>query len=691
MGFAPETRALAGTPVAPFHDSCTYTVTDSSQPDVMTASQAIEVRVHSAALALAPAAIPTLNIGVYRAALLPPASGGVPPYTYAFTCAGGALPAGMGFAPETRVLAGTPDEQFHDSCAYTVTDSSQPDVMTASQPIEVLVSPLDSETWRFRTRTVQPGGPCLLLDHTAPVEVAILPHAQGGEVGQDVYALIDFPSSHFLYFDRATRQLRYTPRPGVLPILGTPTTYRYLVGTPNDNGPVNAANADDALCLDVQFHPNPPDCPDPTEDYYLITPQVRDDAYWDTRENEYRCPDTTAPEPRASRVQSVSNPVHTALGPVHARRATDVAHTAIRDRVRNWTPGATGGFTVSPAVDFASLSGLSGGFDYTGSSQSLSAGAELGTGAWQAGLLAAFTRTDLRYRAAERLSGLGYQVGEHDTQILSVHPFAAWHAPSRGHLWGSLGAGLGDLRHYDDLGFPYWSRSDVRLHTYALGASVPLANVLSGELDAEAGIESFAFDIMGGDRISTRLPTLRGRDYRAGLAWSAPVRGSPSVSLAYKQLTGDGPEGAQLEARASMSASGILDPRLTLTGSAEASFDLGDYEQDSWRVGGGIHFAPNDLGRGLEVKLDTRLSSLAEGHSARIGVRGKAGYGLWSGSVLGTVRPYVSLTRYPDDGSTRRTVGLDLGDASTSRISVEVYGHYHDPWPVLKLGGRHRF
>jgi hypothetical protein len=252
-----------------------------------------------------------------------------------------------------------------------------------------------------------------------------------------------------------------------------------------------------------------------------------------------------------------------------------------------------------------------------------------------------------------------------------------------------LGAGLGDLRHRDVLGFPSWSSSDVQLRTYAAGASVPLASVLSGELDAEAGVESFAFDIKGGGQISTSLPTLRGRDYRAGLAWSAPIRGAPSMSLAYRELTGDGPEGAQVVLGGAVSASGILDPRLTLTGSVEAAFGLGDQGQDILRLGGGIRFAPDDLGRGLN--LDTRLFSPSEGYSAGIGVRGEAGYGLWSGPVLGVVRPYVGLIRYPGDGSIRRSVGLNLGDTSTSPFKVEVYDYDRDRSPALKLAIRHRF
>ena len=219
----------------------------------------------------------------------------------------------------------------------------------------------------------------------------------------------------------------------------------------------------------------------------------------------------------------------------------------------------------------------------------------------------------------------------------------------------------------------------------------PWPTVLSGKLDAEAGIESFAFDIKGGDRISTRLPTLRGRDYRAGLAWSAPVRGSPFMSLTYKQLTGDGPEGAQVEVRGGMSASGILDPRLTVTGSAEAAFDLGDYGQDSWRLGGGIRFAPDGLDRGLGLELDTRLVSPAAGHPAGIGVRGEAGYGLWGGSVLGTVHPYVGFVRHPGDGAIRGSAGLNLGDTPASQIKVEVYDHHRDRSPAFSLAVRHRF
>ena len=135
---------------------------------------------------------------------------------------------------------------------------------------------------------------------------------------------------------------------------------------------------------------------------------------------------------------------------------------------------------MAPRIGFGSLSGESDGFDYSGSSESLSLALDTGQAAWQAGLVAAASRTDLTYQAVAALRPRGYATGDHEIELFSLHPFAAWHAPSGGHVWGSLGAGSGTLRHRDALGFPSWSRSDVQLRTWALGAALPVADVLSG-------------------------------------------------------------------------------------------------------------------------------------------------------------------------------------------------------------------
>ena len=96
-------------------------------------------------------------------------------------------------------------------------------------------------------------------------------------------------------------------------------------------------------------------------------------------------------------------------------------------------------------------------------------------------------------------------------------------------------------------------------------------------------------------------------------------------------------------------------------------------------------------GRGLELDLDARAISPADGGKGGIGVRGEAGYGIRSESLLGLVRPYLGLARYPHDGSQRRAVGLDLLDTPTSRLSLEFYDHSRDRSHAAELTLRHRF
>ena len=135
---------LAGSPAPRPDASATRapsSVTDSAQP-AETVSQAVEVEVTGGATPLEFTQVlgkQSLVVGTFYDNELPAAAGGVAPHTYAFTCAGGSLPPGMGFAPRTRRLAGTPTDRFRDSCTYSVTDSAQP-AETVSQAVEVEVT-----------------------------------------------------------------------------------------------------------------------------------------------------------------------------------------------------------------------------------------------------------------------------------------------------------------------------------------------------------------------------------------------------------------------------------------------------------------------------------------------------------------------------------------------------------------------
>ena len=614
------------------------------------------------------------------------------PYTYELQCPNppptgpnpaSSLPLGLGHDPLTRVLSGTPEVAYRGpDCTYRVTDSATVPA-TLARSVALIVEP-ELAKWQFPANDRSLAQRDQRLDRATMGEQTIitLPDATGAPIQNDptpVYRIADTLGQR-LTFDPQTRNLSYThPQSNSVPPLRRTFTYRYQV--------LFGDTVDDTLCIDVSFRKDADNDNDPTNDPLFASVRIHDDAYWDGE--EYLCPPVPLQPASASRA-APSNPVHEALGPVHARRALDVAHGAVRDRVRGWTPGTTRVLTaIAPRAGIGSLSGESDGFDYTGSSESVSTGAEVGAGSWQAGLVGSYTRTELHYRAAVGLAERGYRSGEHTTEILSLHPFAAWHMPSGGRVWTSLGAGTGRLRHRDDLGFPSWSRSDVQLRAYAAGASVPVADILAGELEAEADIESFALEIEGGDRISSALPTMRGRDYRAGLAWSAPIAGAPSLSVAYKHLTGDGPEDGQLEAKGSVSVEGIFDPRLTVIGNAEGSFDLGDYERDSWGLGGSVRFAPGEGAHGFGLDLETRLVFPDDGGSSGIGVRGEAGLRVRIGSFFGIVRPYFGLIRYSADNSKRLIMGVDVRDMPDSRVKLEFENR--DRSQALRFSLGHRF
>ncbi len=698
MSFAPATRRFAGTPRERFRDSCTYSVTDNSVP-ASTVSQAVEVEVAgpvTGTLMLPASVVPgnviRLRVNERARVTFREATGGVEPYTYELQCPNppptgapnpvSSLPPGLGFGRLTRVLSGTPTEPFPSpDCTYSVTDSATPPA-TLARSVALIVEPGRAK-WRFTTRSLLQEDQSLNRDNDAdPQEVYELPEAMpeaGASGGAPVYRLdVSLPLT--FNSDPDERMLGYVHR-GSDPPLGRTFTYRYRV--------LFGDTVDDTLCIDVSFRKDADTDDDATNDPLFASVRIHDNAYWDGA--EFRCPPVPL-QPASASGAAQSNPVHEALGPVHARRALDVAHGAVRDRVRGWTPGAPRVLTaISPLVGIGSLSGESGGFDYTGSSESVSTGAEIGSGSWQAGLVGSHTRTELHYRAAAGLAGRGYRSGEHTTEILSLHPFAAWHMPSGGSVWTSLGGGAGQLWHRDDLGFPSRSRSDVQLRAYAAGASVPVADVLAGELEAEAGLEAFAFEIEGGGRISSALPTLRGRDWRAGLTWSAPVRGAPSLSVAYRRLTGDGPEGGQLETKGSVSVDGILDPRLSLISTVEGAFGLGDREHNSWGLSGGVRLAPGEDRRGFGLNLDTRLLSPDGGGSADVGLRGEAGYGMRGVPLFPTLRPFAGFTRYSGDGSLRRSVGIDLRDTPGSRVRVEAWDRPRDRLRAVRASLRHRF
>ena len=268
MGFARETRTFAGTPEAPFRDSCTYSVTDSQDPPAMV-SRAVEVEVTGGRggatqpLTLPAEVVPenplSLHMEQRHEIVFAPAlvNSGVEPYTYDLQCD---LPRGLGFSPDTRILSGTPLEIYRGpNCTYRVTDSATPPA-TFARSVALIVDPLDRGTWRFRTRSVPQSDHPLDRTDNESRSFVTLPHAIGGKLDANLtYDLRDHQLP--LEFDATTRVLSY--RQGSTdPLFDTPTTFRYLVGT-DDN--LDPQNADDALCVDISYRDPPPRADSPSD------------------------------------------------------------------------------------------------------------------------------------------------------------------------------------------------------------------------------------------------------------------------------------------------------------------------------------------------------------------------------------------------------------------------------------------
>lgn len=237
----PDQRILAGT--APVADSgkiffCTFRVTESDPGFRPARSVSYGLRL----VVIAPTTSPleltrtfedrpgdelALRIGRFSRTTFQAASGGVAPYTYELVdCT---LPAGLEFHSSTRVLSGTPDAEYRGpNCTYRVTDSSSASV---SLSFVLVVEPLEAGDWRFRTRTEEPGGPCV-LPGSGVIEVATLPRAHGGE-GLESYSIPGAPyplaPPNLLSFDPSTVVSNFFARNQKRPSGGRPTL-RYLFG-----------------------------------------------------------------------------------------------------------------------------------------------------------------------------------------------------------------------------------------------------------------------------------------------------------------------------------------------------------------------------------------------------------------------------------------------------------------------------
>ena len=472
--------------------------------------------------------------------------------------------------------------------------------------------------------------------------------------------------------------------PGLAPTL---TTYTYGVRRGGTEGIPGVA-----VCLDVrltrgeQYDEGPPEILSDT-----ITISYRNEAVR-TMTGEFVCNPAPTGDDRPENGNQpgpqtdgspASNPVHEALGPVHARRAARFVHGVVAERVRSGEDAGAGA-TPFTGAEVAALSGAADGFTYSGESESLHAGLDVLTpGEWRLGVVGAFTRTELDYAAPLRLRPR-YVRGEHETELSSVHPFAARDF-GRSVLWASLGYGTGTLRFRDlDPGSPYHrvKRTGLGFSTFAAGGAYALRELLGGELSAEAGYEQARLEIEGAaaDAAGSGIAamTLDTRDLTAGLAWDRQgeaLRTHQRWSFGYRRAFGDGEHAHELEAGASLRLDDLA-PGLDVRGSLGGSWALGGKGTRSWRLGGALAYAPGEPDRGVSLGFEPWYTG-----DDRYGAALEAGYGLHSASLGETLFPYYRLSHRPS--SAEHALGVRGAGRSPTTWDLRGFSRRFDSYDRL--------
>ena len=124
LSFNPDTRWISGTPTASGLHQVTFTATDR---DLDPVSQTFELNIAADNMPTEPS-VDDLHLKVSRAVnvTLPAGANGDPPYTHTVT----ALPPGLNFDEDTRILDGTPDTAGATNVTYTVTDEDEDSIST---------------------------------------------------------------------------------------------------------------------------------------------------------------------------------------------------------------------------------------------------------------------------------------------------------------------------------------------------------------------------------------------------------------------------------------------------------------------------------------------------------------------------------------------------------------------------------
>ena len=321
-----------------------------------------------------------------------------------------------------------------------------------------------------------------------------------------------------------------------------------------------------------------------------------------------------------------------------------------------------------------------------------------------AGVAVAWSESALEYR--DRDADSQPSDGEHETGLVSVHPYVGVSVPETGlRFWVSAGYGWGMVRVDDGAGVghtvPTWLLSGAAGGSGRLLATDGLiaGGTTMARLKGSGSLVRVEVD--DESRMASALETRRLRvllegSHAQALAWGGRLQPAVDVGLRYEE--GDGPQGAGLELGGRLR---YVDPRLGLVLQGHGRLLVahgGAYEE--WGAGGLLRLELGVGGRGLWLGVAPSWGELADGGAPGGGVpvaatgsggrlEAQAGYGLPAGDSGGVLTPYggVALGSAGDSayrGGVRLQMdGLAMGVEARFGGGADVYG--------VTLGGTLRY
>jgi hypothetical protein len=141
LSISSSTGAVTGTPAQSSVGATTvaFKVTDSTSPTVQTGTSNLQITIAAAVVAgkvtITTASLPVGTVGVaYSGAIA--ATGGTTPYTYSAS----GLPSGLSINSSTGAITGTTTTVGTATVSVTVTDSTQPTMLTATSNLSITIS-----------------------------------------------------------------------------------------------------------------------------------------------------------------------------------------------------------------------------------------------------------------------------------------------------------------------------------------------------------------------------------------------------------------------------------------------------------------------------------------------------------------------------------------------------------------------